>query len=134
MSEVDITHLLRAETWELAASNATHGSDFAPKAWANSLEQAQTLLPDVDLDAGREHFKGYGAWTYEELDDATVHGLLLQEAVLELREAGIEGMDPDTLFDDIEWWQDYKRDCKDGKFSGRIYRGDNDRLYYYYGD
>lgn len=63
-----------------------------------------------------------------------MRGLLLQEITLELRETGIEDMDPDTLFDDPEWWQNYERDCMDGAVSGRIYRGDDDQLYFYYGD
>ena len=109
--EINITKLVfDGETWDLAGSVATHGSNAARMTYQNALaaaEDSPILDTEEKLDALRDHMRGYGAWENSEIDEWTAqkcNAIFLQHVTLTMREMGLED-DPEN-FD----WDEYEAD------------------------
>lgn len=130
--ELDITHVLNEETWDYAGSWATHGEGVAQRTFDNARKDADALFPNVDREDLVDHFKGYGAWSQEELAAMSLtdlRALLLQDVTIAIREMGLEGVCPDE-YD----WEAYEDGCECGHYSANIFHGDNGRIYFYMGE
>lgn len=131
--EIDITEFFNsAEPYEFSASCAERGPNAGPETWRNALEEgARTPLlttPD-QLDALRDHVRGYGAWEREEIDawsPTECNALFIQLISGDIREARIDGLRVEDV-DLIE----YEKFCEN---SGGSLTISGDRAYYYLGD
>jgi hypothetical protein len=131
--EIDITEFFNsAEPYEFSASCAERGPNAGPETWRNALEEgARTPLlttPD-QLDALRDHVRGYGAWEREEIDawsPTECNALFIQLISGDIREARIDGLRVEDV-DLIE----YEKFCENNGGSLTI---SGDRAYYYLGD
>lgn len=130
--EIDITHMFKEETWAFAGSVATHGPNVGPSAFAEAKSEADRLFPNVGKEDLVDHFRGYGAWSEEELEDMTLtelRAMLVQDVTLTMRESGLE----DDRLEDIDW-EEYEALCQAGTYSGRIGPGDDGRVYFWLGE
>lgn len=130
--ELDITHVLNEETWGYAGSRATHGELGVRQTFDNARKDADELFPDVEREDLVDHFRGYGAWSLEELEAMTLtdlRAMLLQDVTLNIREMGLEDEFPDE-YD----WDRHEAECQRGTYRGIVGRGDDGRIYFYLGE
>jgi len=128
--ELDITHMVAdADTmFDLSGSRLEHGQDAASITWSNSQAygaEHPLLTTDAMREAARRHFAEYGAWSRDEIaawSETELQGLMCQDVAAAIREMEVA--------DD---YVDYQRLSEQGTCSGRIYKGDDDRWYYYVG-
>ena len=129
--EIDVTHMVEDSDsmFELSGSCMEHGQDAGRITWNNSKEYAKDkpLLTSDDMrDAARAHFREYGAWSEEEIaawSEDDLQAITVQDVAAAIREAEIADGD----------YAEYERLCREGTLSGRLYKGDNDRWYFYLG-
>jgi len=129
--ELDVTHMIEdADDMPiLSGSMAELGSNAATITWNNSKAYAEThrLLTDDDMrDKARAYFKGFGAWSAEEIaawSDLELDALVTQEVAANIRE--MERFESD---------EDYLAAAEQGTVSGSLYKGDDGRWYAYIGD
>jgi hypothetical protein len=89
------------------------------------------LTTPEQIEALREYVKGFGAWDAEEIaawDDSECNALFVQLISGDMREAGMDDVDPED-FD----WEEYERQASEGHISSRIWRGNDDQIYFYLG-
>ena len=140
--EIDITDFFRnAETWDYSGSVATHGQNAAKSTWRAAMGGAHDwplLSTPEQLEAFRDHMRGYGAWDSEEIQSWTIdecNALFIQLIAGDMRESGLDEIDPD----DDSAWAEYQEGAESGRYSGSIFRGDIDgsdgygRIFYYLG-
>lgn len=118
------------------ASVAEIGRDAGPSTWRAACDDAPDY-PLLDTEEKRDAFRRFvrdsGGWTDEEIlvwsnDDLTA--LLIQWVSGDMREpVGFE-LGPDTT---PEQWADYREQSESGHCSGRIWRNDDGRVYFYIG-
>ena len=131
--ELDITHFFNeADPFDYSASVAERGENAAFQTWNAALVDAELNSAWLDGDDAREvirdFFRGFGAWEKEQIDgwsDRELTALLMQFIAGDIREASLDAIVPD--------WEEYARDCEEGRVSGRIFRS-GDRVFYYIGD
>lgn len=133
--ELDITSFFEtADAFEFSASSAERGQNAGPETWANAKAEgasAPLLTTEEQLEALRDHMKGFGAWEPEEIaswDATECNALLIQMIRGDMREGNLDN-DPTD-----EDWRDYEKRAEAGECSGNIYRGDNGCVYYYLGN
>lgn len=130
--DIDVTHMVEDSDnmFELSGSQMEHGTDAGRITWNNSKEygkETPLLKTDEERNAAREHFRGYGAWSEEEIADWSeedLQAITCQDVAASIREAG------DAITDPAE----YERLCERGTLSGRLYLGGDGRWYFYLGD
>jgi len=128
--ELDITHMIEdaADMVELSGNRLEHGQNAGRITWNNSLAYGAAhplLTTDEMRDAAREHFAEYGAWSRDEIaawSETELQAIMCQDVAAAIREMEVA--------DD---YVDYQRLSEQGTCSGRIYKGDNDRWYFYVG-
>lgn len=128
--EIDVTHMVENadDMIELSGSVMEHGANAGQVTWRNSIEQgkkAPLLKTDEAREAARDHFAEYGAWSKEEIDawsDDELQGITCQDVAAAIREMEV-----------AETYEEYQALCEDGTCSGRLYKGDNGRWYFYLG-
>lgn len=130
--EIDITDFVNnADPFEFSASVAERGKNAGRETWANAKRDAAAtplLTTPEQLDALRDHARGFGAWDGEEIaawSDDECSALFIQMISGDMREAGMDLADFD--------WEEYEERANGGEISGRICRG-GDRVYYYLGE
>ncbi len=130
--EIDITRFFyNAEPFNFSGSRLERGNNAAQETWDNALEEAERsplLTTNDQLTALRDHMRGFGAWDDMEITDWTkvqCNAMFIQLVSGDMRESGL-----DT--DEINWGK-YEKAADEGRVPGNIYRGDNDRIYYYLG-
>ncbi len=111
MCELDVTAIVQAiEPADYSASRAELGNDAGRITWANATRDALELFGDAfDRKTFESYFMGFGAWDAAELaahTDAECAALMLQFISSDLRECDV---------------------------SGRFFRADDGRVFYYYG-
>jgi hypothetical protein len=129
--EIDVTHMVEDEDQMpmLSGSVAELGSDAGPRTWKNSVSYGAThplLKTDDERDAARHHFRSYGAWTCDEIaawSEDELQGITCQDVASAIRER--EAYDTD---------EEFEAACESGQVSGRLFRGDNGRWYFYLGE
>jgi hypothetical protein len=133
--ELDVTHMVEDadEMPMLSGSRVELGQNAGDITWLNSVLYGAVkplLKTDEEREAARDHFRGYGAWTREQIDawsEAELQGIVCQEVASAIREAESFGFDADS-------YEEYREACESGRVSGRLYRGDNERWYFYIGE
>lgn len=129
--EIDVTHMVEDadEMFNLSGNRLEHGQDAGRITWANSKAygaEHPLLKTDEERDAVRKHFAGYGAWSREELaawSEEELQAIACQEVAATIREMDL-----------AEDYDDYERLVEEGTLSSRLYRGDDGKWYYYFGD
>lgn len=117
--EIDVTELVRAhfnhelDFTDFSNSVARSGlANIGEITWQNALEHAvdhPLLHWSSQEDAARDHFRDYGAWSSEEIDEwsrVELNALLIQEAAGALDEADQEF----DAFSSDENWDEYAHD------------------------
>jgi hypothetical protein len=130
-TEIDVTHMVEdADSMiELSGSRAEHGQDAGRITWNNSTEYGKEyplLTSDEMRDAARSHFRGYGAWSEEEIaawSESDLQAITCQDVASAIREMEV-----------AEDYADYVRLCERGTCSGRLYKGDDGRWYFTLGE
>lgn len=130
--EIDVTEFFNAGGhMDYSASRMEMGRDAGVITWRNACEaSAEYCLLDTPdkLDAVRRYFRGFGAWSDEELaakPDRELNALLLQFIAGDIRE----------FSDDVsEWdWEAYRAEAATGSISGNLFEGEDNRVYFYIG-
>jgi hypothetical protein len=128
--EIDVTHMVEDEDQMpmLSGSIAELGKDAGPRTWKNSVAygaEHPLLKTDDERDAARHHFRGYGAWSREQIDawsEDELQGIVCQDVAAAIRER--EAYDSD---------EEFEAACESGRASGRLYRSGN-RWFFYLGE
>jgi hypothetical protein len=133
--EINITSFFEnADPFEFSASICERGKNAGPETWANAKEEgarSPLLTTPEQIQALRDHIKGFGAWDEEEIaawTDVECNALFIQLISGNMRESGLD-VDPDEVD-----WDEYEKGANEGKYSGNIYRGTGGQIYYYLGD
>jgi hypothetical protein len=133
--EIEVTHMVEEldEMPMLSGSVAELGSDAGPRTWKRSVEYGRThplLKTDDERDAARHHFRGYGAWTREEIDawsEDELQGIVCQDVAAAIRE-----------MESYETYEDFQQAAEQGRVSGRLYMAGqedgSERWYFYVGE
>lgn len=131
MLEVDVTRLIDdVDPFDLSASKAERGENAGPETWANAKAEASSnpvLKPD-ERDDAISFFKGFGAWTVEEMNAWSAEeldALVLQFAAGDLRE--LQSVCPGDGLGDIDWDQ-AEAFISEGTVSGRVFAS-GDKLF-----
>lgn len=135
--EIDITSFFEnADPFEFSHSRAEGGPNAGPETWQAALrEGAETplLTTPEQLDALRDHVRGYGAWEAAEIaawSPAECNALFIQLISGHIRESGL---DQATTEDSPEWTA-YQEGAEEGRWGGSISRSDDGRIWYYLDD
>lgn len=130
--ELDITDFYRnAAPQDYSASRMELGDDAGAITWTHACEDApeyNILDADDKREAFRAHVADFGAWDNDEVgawDNIELNALLLQMISGDIREG--------PLNDNPENWEGYQEWVDQGQCSGRIFKSDNGRIYYYIG-
>jgi succinate dehydrogenase/fumarate reductase flavoprotein subunit len=129
--EIDVTHMVqdRDNMVELSGSRMEHGQDAGRITWNNSKAYAaeQPLLnSEEDCEEARTYFAGFGAWDEDEIaawSEEDLQAIMCQDVAAAIREMEL-----------AKDYEDYERLCEAGTCSGRLYRNDDGRWYFYVGD
>jgi hypothetical protein len=129
--ELDVTHMVKAsdEMPMLSGSIAELGQNAGSFTWNNSVEYGRhnpLLSDETALDAARDFFKGFGAWTDDEIagwSNADLQGLVCQFVAGDIRE-----------MESADSYEEYQEGAERGTYSGRLYKGDDGSWYFYLGD
>jgi hypothetical protein len=126
--ELDITEFFNtARPSYYSASVAEMGEDAGRITWANSVDAADTWVAWLDTEEFREHMRGFGAWTEEEIaawSDAELTALLIQLISGDIRESGLQTGTS---------WAEYEEAAQAGRVGGNLWRADDGRIFYYVG-
>ena len=113
------------------ASVAEIGASAGPDTWRAACEDSPDyMILDTDdkLQAMREHVRGFGAWSDEEIaawTDTELNALLLQCIAGDIRE---------SCLSDGGTWAEYYEQGKQGIVSCTLFADDNGAVYYTIGD
>lgn len=133
--EINITRFFNdACPRDYAASVAEIGADAGPATWRAACDDANDYGPLLDtpekLDAMRDHVRGFGAWSDNEIaawSDTELNALFLQFVSGDIRET--PEMEPET------WdWDKYQAMSEAGTVCGRMFRAENGEIFYYLGE
>lgn len=130
--EIEVTDFFnQAAPMDYSASAAELGQDAGRITWRHACEAAPDY-PHLDTEekreAFREYIRGFGAWSDGEIaawSDVELGALFLQCVAGDIREAGLDTDAPD--------WAAYQAGAEGGQYSGRLFCGEDGRVYYYVG-
>jgi hypothetical protein len=131
--EIDITTFFNeAAPMDYSASVAEVGNDAARATWQAACDDSNDY-PMLDSEKKREEFRHYvktfGAWSEDEIaawSNQELNALLIQMISGDIREASLDTDEPD--------WNQYQKDSEAGRISGRIFKGNDSKIYYYVGE
>lgn len=112
---------------DYSASVAEAGDTAGPDTWRAACDDAPDymILDTADkLQAMREHVRGFGAWTDEEIaawTDIEVNALLIQMISGDIRE---------SCLSDGGTWAMYYQQAEQGIASGSLFADDDGQVYY----
>lgn len=127
--ELNITDLYNnMAPMDYSASVAEIGESAGADTWRAACDDsADYMILDTDdkREAMREHVRGFGAWSEEEINawsDIELNALLLQMISGDIRES--------VLDDDRSAWPEYYELAEQGTVSGNLFRADDGQIYY----
>jgi hypothetical protein len=133
--EIDITDFVKTQNaYDFSGSVAERGKNAGKETWSNAQKQAASaplLTTPEQIQALRDHVKGFGAWEDDEIaawSDAECNALFIQLISGDIREAGLD----DGAFEDIDW-DAYEAGAQAGRHSGNISHS-GDSVFYSLGD
>ena len=131
--EINITPFFyQGQAHLYSASAAELGENAGKITWINSMnfsDKHKMLVTDEQLEAFRAFVKDTGGWTQEEISHWTNHelnALFVQFVAGDIREGGLSGPCQD--------WEQYQADCESGLVSGRIFKSDDNQIFYCIGN
>jgi hypothetical protein len=134
--EIDITRFFNdAEPFDFSSSVAERGQNAGKETWANAKREgaeSPLLTTPEELEALRSYVKEFGAWEDAEIQgwsEAECNALFIQLISGDMREMESLCMGDDGELD----WPEIERLQQEGTISSNIYRGDDDKVYYYLG-
>ncbi len=129
--EVNITHFFNtAAPMDYSASVAEIGDGAGPATWAAACDDspANMLLDTFDKrEAFKDHIRGFGAWSDEEVaawTEVELNALFMQLISGDMREGDLS---PNMTADD---WIAYEERAHGGQISGNIFRATDGEVYY----
>lgn len=132
MIELNITRFYNtAHPRDYSASVAEIGNNAGADTWRAACKDSRDymMLDTADkLHAMREHVRGFGAWSDDEIaawSDTELNALLLQFISGDIRE---------SCLSDGGTWEMYYQQAEQGAISGRLFSDDNGQVYYMIGD
>lgn len=136
--KLDITEFFNsAAPMDYSASRAEIGQSAGADTWRAACEDSpdfSILDNDEKRDAFRMFVRSAGAWSDDEIaawSDVELNALCIQWVAGDMREpVGFE-LGPDTT---PEQWADYQRQSEAGQIAGRIFKGTDNRVYFYIGE
>lgn len=127
--EINITSLFTSGEYcprDYSASVAEIGNNAGKITWQAAMESEYGFLDTSEkLDAFRDHIRGFGAWSEEEISAWNVtecNALFVQLISGDIREAGLDVDNPD--------WDEYEAN---DNISHNILQGIDGNIYYYLG-
>lgn len=136
--ELDITEFFNAcSPMDYSASVAEIGRNAGPDTWRAACEDAQEFNI-LDTEENREAFRAFvresGGWNDEEIgawSDVELNALCIQWISGDMREpVGFEL----TAASTPEQWADYQAQAEAGQVSGRLFKADTGRIFFYIGN
>jgi hypothetical protein len=131
--ELNITEFYyQSEPSLYSASCYELGSNAGEVTWSNAIDggsEYQLLTTNEQVEAAKKYFIGFGGWEDNELSTwsiAEVNALLIQFISGDIRECCLE--------EDRDNWSEYEAQCSEGQCSSRIFKGDDNQVYYYMGE
>lgn len=135
--EINVTNIVQYNGYlgPLTGSVFELGENAARLTWGNSLEYAKrnehALKTEEQLQAARDHFRSYGAWSEEEVNvwsPDELNALIAQEVQSSMRDIESEFSDMEELWDapeyvDLDIWGQ-------GEQTYRLYPSGKEWLYY----
>ena len=135
--ELNITEVVKAICTVpsmYSASRAELGDSAGKITWSNAITSEGMLLNGYDRDEFVSFILSWGAWSEDDVNqwgDNEIRALVLQFIASELRECKFpEEFDSATN----AWWEHYYHNSQNGQYSGRMFRGDDNEIYYYLGE
>jgi hypothetical protein len=131
--EIDITTLSEVNAFDLSHSVAEGGENAMHNTWKNSKAEAgrhPVLNTPEKLAAMREFAASSGGWTREEIaewPDSELNALFLQWIAGDCRELGADSLA------DIDWDEAEEMQSA-GQAASNLFRGDDDKIYFYLGN
>lgn len=130
--ELDITDFFVTDApRRYAASRHELGERAGEITWNNALEAASdyAFVTRETRSAIVAHVRRFGAWSIEEIagwTDAELSALMIQFIAGDMCESELYALD-----DDGEWnWDAYYEAAQAGQAPSRMFKGDDDRIYY----
>ncbi len=131
--EIDITTLAEINAFDLSHSVAEGGENAMHNTWKNSKAESErnSILDTPEkLAAMREFAASSGGWTREEIaewPDSELNALFLQWIAGDCRELGADSLA------DIDWDEAEEMQSA-GQAASNLFRGDDDKIYFYLGN
>jgi hypothetical protein len=135
MPYIDVTRVVRGETdpSQYSGSCAEHGPNAARITFSNARiaarDDGQILNTPELVEAARDHFAEYGAWSREELAAMSAEylgAMVVQEVANEMRESGLP-LDPRPCD-----WRAYYAESRAGRARGSLCQR-RGRVFFYLG-
>lgn len=128
--EIEITEFCKQEDpFFYSASASEMGQDAGRVTWNNALNCSLMLLDSQEKqEAFKEWVKGFGSWDDKEIsgwDSNETNALFVQFISGNMRDMGVDECMPDD-FD----WQEYEKDCEDGRVSSEIFQAEDGKIYF----
>lgn len=127
--EINITDFFYTGQAHLySASKGELGEDAGKLTWLNALSYSnkhRMLDTEDQLEAFKEFVRRTGGWTQEEISHWTNHelnALFVQFVAGDIREGGLSAPHQD--------WEQYQADCETGLVSGRIFKSEDNQVFY----
>lgn len=127
--EINITGFFYSGQAHLySASAAELGENAGKITWANALAYAnkhRMLDTEDQFEAFTAFVKDTGGWTQEEISHWNNHelnALFVQFVAGDIREGGLSAPHQD--------WEQYQADCETGLVSGRIFKSEDNQVFY----
>jgi hypothetical protein len=138
-TEIDITSLISSSHFVphcLSNNRATLGDNAARITWNASKSAAVAIQPPLlDTEEKKQEFRDFvessGGWDKEEIsawNDIELNALFLQWVAGDIRECF-----GDADFNDWDW-QEYEKEASAGHLPSRIFKGSDNRIYFYIGN
>lgn len=131
--EINITDFFYTGQAHLySASKVELGEDAGKITWVNALgysNEYRMLDTEDQIEAFRYFVKDTGGWTQEEISRWTNHelnALFVQFVAGDIREACLDVPSPS--------WDLHKEACEDGMIYSRLWKSDDNQVFYYIGN
>lgn len=129
--DIDITFMINDANRmpELSGNQLELGDNAGKITWDNSLDYAKTFIPlktPEEIKNAKKYFQSFGAWSEDEINqwnDHETNALLIQLIAGDIRE-----------YSSFDTYENYLIEAEKGSVSSNIFRGDDNKFYFYVGE
>jgi hypothetical protein len=131
--EIEITTLVEMNCFTLSHSAFEGGENAGKNTWSASKKEAENtslLNTPEKLQAMRDFARESGGWNQEEIaewSDNEINALFLQWIAGDVRELGADSLD------EIDW-EEAEEMQREGQAPSNIFKGDDEKIYFYLGN